>query len=708
MIPRQQRKSTARRSATADRRTPLEIAEAIARRFMKIYPPPTSYMYGVGMRGILNLYRSTRNEKYLDFYLRHYQLRKPRLDWMLYDVTGDRKWLEGLEENARKWLANTRRDREGVLLDPRGRYTVDVFSGHFTVPIIYGAITKDPRFFDEALHHFKVYQSYLEDPSTGVWYSRWGHSLHPNRPNPGLWSRGNGWLASAWGEVMHLWDRAHPGYRTILKHWQEYCRSIAAFQTPSGMFRQLLNRPNSFEETSGTGLFCEGFARGVAHKTLPAEFATVAWRAFCGLRAVTDRNGNIHNSSTLAGGYNFERQYESCPRFNEPHANGTVMSACAALHDLLQKKVKLDRTEPSVRPVIVTRPISGCITQEPSERCTVDDLVPPVLKRIGSLTKCPPNDRFGGIIGGLLHWHDHSRDAAILSQARDLFERWKDGLSPVVRWNLDGEIALRSGDSSGAKGMKAFVDAELARMPRDRTGVWLDEAGGYRVEQLFVWLPLLAKVGAATGDTRYFDEAWIQLRGHQRWLEDPLTKFWYSAFGHGQHPRRVNPGLWAMGNGYVLGGAVGLLIHLPRTHEKYADVVCLVRGLVDALHDYLPVTAGWHQVLDRFDTFACVGATGLLTYGAARAIHGGWALAEYYAIVAGGKWYIGELTDSKANYGPVSLPTGGLDTADAYEKHRTANDPAVLGYLLSACAYSALADKAGRNLDGNDKQLGAR
>ena len=264
---------------------------------------------------------------------------------------------------------SARRDREGVLLDPRGRYTVDVFSGYLSTPIILSAALRDRRFLDDSQRAFAVNRGYMEDPETGLWYSRWGHALHPNRNNPGLWSRGNGWLVAAWGEPCTSRDPAHSGYRTMLKAWQQYCCLIAAFQQPSGLFRQLLNRPTSFEEASGTALFCTGFALGARHGTLPAEFGTIAWRAFCGLRRLTDRDGNIHNTSTYAGGYNYERQYETCARYNEPHGDGTTISACVAMHQLLAaKKPVVDRTKPIVQPAIVTKAVPGCITTEPPDR----------------------------------------------------------------------------------------------------------------------------------------------------------------------------------------------------------------------------------------------------------------------------------------------------------------------------------------------------
>ena len=688
-----------------DERSPLEVGLAVAERFMKISPSRETYMYHVGLQGLLDLWEATGEARLLDFYLNHYG-REPRFDWSLYTLTREQQWLEGVQELGEQFLTDPRRDREGALLDPRGRYTVDVLSGQFTTPIIFGHVLGDVRYFDEAARLLEINRGYLEDPLTGLWYSRWGSALHPSRPNPGLWARGNGWLANAWGRTMRLWDTSHGGYGPVLSAWQAFCASIAACQTESGMFRQLLNREDCFEETSASGLFCSAFANGVRFGTLPDHFGSAAWRAFRGLRAVVESDGGIHNVSTYAGGYNFERQYYSCARYCDPHGDGTVMSACAALHLLLERKPDLEKTVPAQSPRIVTVAETGLLTADPPEKRKAVDIAPPVLKRTLELENLPAHDPFGTTVNGLLDWYEFSGDTEALDQARALWDRDETRLPAAVRHGIQARSALAMGEE--CPGLKEFVDEELSRTPRDRCGLLLDEAGGYDVSALYVWLPLLAETAHLTGDEGCLDEACSQYLGSRGWLECPLTRLWYSAFGRGQHPRRRTPGLWALGNGYSLAGAVGLLERLPRAHERYVDVVHAVRGHVSALHEYLPVYGGWPQLLDDLGTFRCVGATALLTYGCAKAIYRGWVEPEYYAVVSGGIRHLGQMIDARGVYGPSSLPLGGLDAPEDYESHRVEDDPGCLGHILSACAWAAFCQGSGVDYDAQDKRLGAR
>jgi rhamnogalacturonyl hydrolase YesR len=684
----------------------LAVATAIASRFMRI-PPNASYMWHVGRQGILDLFEATGDQAYLDFYLQTGDA-KTRFDWRLHAVTGDRRWLEGAEEAGAAYLADARRDREGSKLDPSGRYTVDVLSGHFTLPVVLGSLLDDPRYFDDAWRTFEIHRGYLEDPETGLWFSRWGHSLHQGRPNPGLWSRGNGWLIAAWGRVAHLWHPRHHAHAQMQQAWRSYCESVRRWQQPSGLFRQLLNREGSFEEATGTGLFATGFAYGVIHGTLPDDFAASAQLATGGLAHLVDDAGNIHNVSTYAGGYNFEQQYESCARLNDPHGDGTVMSGCAAVHLLAQRRSTGQPPRPQAMPKIVTahQPIRQ--TNPPPSHPAPRDVAQRVLRRALSLTDWPEHDHFGQTVQGLLHWHDIDPAAGTLATAERLFHSDATERDPFVQHRLAAELRLRRGEGTEDAGLLLFADQGLRQAARDRHGLIMDEAEGYRVETLARWVPLLMWAWRMSGEARYLDEACALVLGHQRWLEEPVTRLWFSAYGRGDHPRRTTPGLWSLGNGYALVAVTDLLQHLPREHRHYGDVLCLLRRYVEAAHTWMPVLGGWTQLMNRPTTFACTAGTAWLGHGCGRALLHEWMPRAYWAVVIGSVYHLGELTAMDGRTAWSSRPSGGLNQVRAYDDHRVADDPAALGPILSACSFAQRCVDAGFTEHVADPRLGAR
>jgi len=432
-----------------------------------------------------------------------------------------------------------------------------------------------------------------------------------------------------------------------------------------------------------------------------------AFKAAQGLSQIVDGEGNIHNVSTTAGGYNFEQQYESCATFNEPHGDGAVMACCAAVQQLLQSDKTFDRTPPAGRAIIVTRRTPGNTFNQPDYRKPTEVAVP-VLERALALADLPALDGQGSVILGLLHWHDAAGDAPALEKARQLFGRTGGNLEPVAKWRAAAELASREGRGL-PDGLLAFLDDYLAAVPRDREGLILDEHGGYDIQRLYHLLPLLGLAGAATGKVAYFDEACAQLLGYQEWLLEPVSGLWHAAYDRGAHPRRATPGFWALGHGYLLAGVADLLEYLPREHDRYADVVCLLRGLAKVLHEWLPVFGGWTQLLTEYrDTFPCAAANGLLTYGLGKAVLREWVKSGYIAAAWGGMYHLGVLVKEDGSYGAASLPAGGLDTPEAYQAHRVENDPYALGFILSGCAASLQCEATGKPYGEEDKRLGAR
>ena len=687
-----ERQENAVSGAEKDIRTPLEVAVPIAERFLKIDPPRSTYMYYGGVCGLPGLWALTKDQRYLDFYMERVTplLDKdyPQYDPRMYHATGDRKWLTGIEGIIDKRLALAKLDSEGAVLDPSGRYTIDTYSGHLSENIFLAHITGDHALLDEAMLHYEVNKGYLADPVTGMWYSRFGHHMHPKRNSPGLWSRGNGWLISSWGSAMHLWDPKHHGYEQMLSDWQHLCKAVSNCQTKSGLLRQLLDREDCFEEASGSALIFSGIANAVLHGSLPPEYGSIAYKGFCGMRGIVDQDGNIHNGSTTAGGYNFERQYYTCARFNEPHADGPTISLCCVMHKLLEQNKVPDLTPPEEKPVIVTKATPGVVSYQPKKLNSPEELAIPVIKRLTALDRAPEKDIHASTLLGLAHWYRVCKNETLLACVEKMLESSSDNFASAVVWNVKTELALCHDGQTSPTGLKDYLDGELKTMKRDRDGILVDEANGYSVGTLYVWIPLLAKAARLTGDKDYLDEAIKQLFGHQAWLEEPITGLWYATFGHGKHLRNINPGLWGLGNGYVVAAVTDLLDVLPKEHDRWDDVMYLMRNHIRVLTEYLPVNEGWTQLVDKLDSFPCPAANGLITYGICKAMVKGWIGNEYHAAGGGGAAALAELLDTDGNYEKASLPTAGLDSLDAHEEHAVHNDACALGAVLSGLSYA--------------------
>ena len=72
-------------------------------------------------------------------------------------------------------------------------------------------------------------------------------------------------------------------------------RSLLPFQTAGGLWRQLIDQPDLWPETSGSGLITFAMIAGVRHGWLDeTTYGSAARRAWLGLVAQVDADASVH------------------------------------------------------------------------------------------------------------------------------------------------------------------------------------------------------------------------------------------------------------------------------------------------------------------------------------------------------------------------------------------------------------------------------
>lgn len=100
------------------------------------------------------------------------------------------------------------------------------------------------------------------------------------------WGRGNGWVALTISEMLMAIPDENPVHSQIRQVFCEFCEGLAALQDECGMWHQVLNRPESYLESSCTAMFALAFYRGVRYGWLPKSFLEYADK---GLHAILER-----------------------------------------------------------------------------------------------------------------------------------------------------------------------------------------------------------------------------------------------------------------------------------------------------------------------------------------------------------------------------------------------------------------------------------
>jgi unsaturated rhamnogalacturonyl hydrolase len=156
--------------------------------------------------------------------------------------------------------------------------------------------TGDPRYLDDAAQQIIHMAALLQD-TDGVWYH--AYFVNEHKHSPVKWGRANGWGVVATVEVLSAMPADHPARAQLLDILRRQLAGLKPLQGPSGLWHQVLDHPEIWDETSCTAMFAYGYARAVNRGWIDASNLAVARKAFAGLEAHVTPEGAVNG--TCAG-----------------------------------------------------------------------------------------------------------------------------------------------------------------------------------------------------------------------------------------------------------------------------------------------------------------------------------------------------------------------------------------------------------------------
>jgi rhamnogalacturonyl hydrolase YesR len=147
--------------------------------------------------------------------------------------------------------------------------------------------THDKKYIDRTALTFSLYFDRLQQPS-GLFYH--GEGV------PYYWSRGDGWVAAGVTELLRDLPTDHPLYAKIFAGYQKMMAGLLRYQGDDGLWKQLIDHPEAWTETSGSAMFTFAFVSGVKNGWLDAKaYGPAARKAWLGLVKYINADGNIAN-----------------------------------------------------------------------------------------------------------------------------------------------------------------------------------------------------------------------------------------------------------------------------------------------------------------------------------------------------------------------------------------------------------------------------
>ena len=198
---------------------------------------------------------------------------------------GSRANLQPLIETAIDYITTKEhRLKDGTLArnrpQPNTIWLDDLF---MSVPALaqMGKLTGEKRYYDEACRQVLGFARRMFNRERGLYMHGWVESMteHPEF----RWARANGWAFMTEVELLEVLPENHPQRPQILELLRAHAKGLAGVQSGSGFWHQLLDREDSYLETSATAIYTYAFARAINRgwidATAYAPATLLAWNA---------------------------------------------------------------------------------------------------------------------------------------------------------------------------------------------------------------------------------------------------------------------------------------------------------------------------------------------------------------------------------------------------------------------------------------------
>ncbi|MET0571219.1 MAG: glycosyl hydrolase [Chryseobacterium sp.] len=166
--------------------------------------------------------------------------------------------------------------------------------------------TGDQKYIDRAAKEMVLYLDELQKPN-GLFY---------HAPDvPFFWGRGNGWMAAGVTELLRYLPKNHQYRPRIMDGYLKMMKSLKDFQSPNGMWNQLIDDPACWSETSGSAMFTYAFIIGVKNGWLDTkEYAPSARKAWMAMVGYVNDKGAVSEVCVGTNKKNDRQYYYDRPR----------------------------------------------------------------------------------------------------------------------------------------------------------------------------------------------------------------------------------------------------------------------------------------------------------------------------------------------------------------------------------------------------------
>ena len=199
-----------------------------------------------------------------------------------------------------------------------------------------GKLTGESRYFDDACKQILQFSERMFNKTQNLYIHGWIQDMNPHPEF--FWARCNGWALLAMSELLDVLPAIHPSRSKILDQFRFHLSGLASYQSGTGFWHQLINRNDSYYETSATAIFtyCAAHAinTGWVNSQVYGPMAVLGWNA---VQTKVNSRGEVEGTCVGTG-----MAFDPSFYYNRPvnvaaaHGYGPVIMAGAEMIKLIK------------------------------------------------------------------------------------------------------------------------------------------------------------------------------------------------------------------------------------------------------------------------------------------------------------------------------------------------------------------------------------
>lgn len=200
---------------------------------------------------------------------------------------------------------------------------------YMSVPLLVrlANLTGDASYRDDALNQIRNFDGYLWDEGKKLYHHAYYTDLKRN--SVAHWARCNGWMMFAKVEFLDNTPEDCPGRQEVIDLLDKQICGLSSYQSPYGVWHQLLDRSDSYPESSASAIYTYCIARSVNEGWIDDRYASIALTGWEGIkREFLTSEGDMKAICEGTEVYEDLQYYYNRPcGTNEKHGLGALLEA---------------------------------------------------------------------------------------------------------------------------------------------------------------------------------------------------------------------------------------------------------------------------------------------------------------------------------------------------------------------------------------------